>query len=63
MEGSSVTNCDGVEIVVSLSGEISDAITSWATVAELYERKTEMTLDVLGQYFLTRKKKKNHGKR
>lgn len=49
-----MTNCDGVEIVVSMSDEISGAITSWASVAELYERKTEMTLEVLGQFFLTR---------
>jgi hypothetical protein len=51
---SSVLNCDGEEIHVSMSEEISEAITSWAIVAESYEQKTEMTLAVLGQYFLTR---------
>ena len=50
----SVTDCDGVNIVVSLTDEISDAITNWAEVAEQYESKTEMTLEILGQYFLTR---------
>ena len=54
MERRSVTNSDGVEITVSLSDEVSDAITNWAEVAEQYECKTEMTLEILGQYFLTR---------
>ena len=50
----SVTDNDGIEIVVSLTDEISGAITNWAEVAEQYECKTEMTLEILGQYFLTR---------
>jgi hypothetical protein len=49
-----VTNCDGLEIVVSMSDRVSNAITDWATVAEMYEAKTEMTLDILGEFFLTR---------
>ncbi len=54
MSARSVTDDDGVTIPVTLTDEISDAITSWAVVAEEYEFKTEMTLSVLGQYFLTR---------
>ena len=54
MSATSVTDCDGTIIPVSLSDEISSAITSWAEVAEQYERKTETTLAILGQYFLTR---------
>lgn len=54
MERRSVTDDDGVDIPVTLTDEISEAITSWAGVAEEYEFKTEMTLGVLGQYFLTR---------
>ena len=49
-----VTNCDGLEIVISMSDRVSDAITNWATVAEMYEATTEMTLNILGEYFLTR---------
>ena len=49
-----ITNTDGLEIVVLLTDEISSAITNWAGVAELYECKTELTLEILGQYFLTR---------
>jgi hypothetical protein len=49
-----VTNCDGLEIVVSMTDEVSNAITDWAVVAEMYEAKTEMTLNILGEYFLTK---------
>ena len=49
-----VTNCDGLEIVISMSDRVSNATTDWATVAEMYEAKTEMTLNILGEYFLTR---------
>ena len=49
-----VTDCEGLRIVVSLTDEVSDAITSWASVAEMYERKTEMTLEILGQCFITK---------
>ena len=49
-----VTNCEGLRIVVSLSDEVSDAITSWAAVAILYEQKTEITLEILGQFFITK---------
>jgi hypothetical protein len=48
------TDSDGHEIVVTMSDEVSQAITDWATVAELYERKTESTLKILGQYFITK---------
>ena len=54
MSATSVTDCDGTVIPVSLSDEISSAITSWAGVAEQYESRTETTLAILGQYFLTR---------
>jgi len=54
METRSVTDCNGANIVVTLTNDISDAITTWAEVAEQYEIKTEITLDILGQYFLTR---------
>ena len=54
MSATSVTDCDGTVIPVSLSDEISSAITDWAGVAEQYESRTEMTLEILGQYFLTR---------
>ena len=54
MMARSVTNCDGIVIVVSMTEEISEAITSWTIVAESYEQKTEITLEILGQYFLTR---------
>ena len=37
-----------------MSEEISQAITNWAEVAISYEQKTEVTLEILGQYFLTR---------
>ena len=49
-----VTDCEGLRIVVSMTDEVSDAITDWARVAELYERKTESTLQILGQYFITK---------
>ena len=49
-----VTNCDGLEIVVSMDNRVSDAITDWARVAEMYETKTEITLEILGEYFLTK---------
>ena len=49
-----VTNCDGLEIVVSMTDRVSEAITDWARVAEMYESKTEITLEILGEYFLTR---------
>ena len=49
-----VTDCESLRIVVSMTDEVSDAITDWAGVAEMYERKTEITLEILGEYFLTR---------
>ena len=49
-----VTDCEGLRIVVSMTDEVSDAITDWARVAEMYEAKTEITLEILGEYFLTR---------
>jgi hypothetical protein len=48
------TNSDGNEIQLTLSVAISDAITSWTDVACSYETETEKTLEILGQYFLTR---------
>ena len=48
-----VTDCGGLEIVATMTGEVSQAITDWATVAELCWRKTESTLQILGQYFIT----------
>lgn len=33
---------------------MSDAITDWARVADLYETKTEITLEILGEFFLTK---------
>jgi hypothetical protein len=50
-----VTNCEGLEIVVSMTERVSQAITDWARVAELYETKTEITLEILGEYFITKK--------
>ena len=47
-------NCEGLEIVVSMTERVSEAITDWARVAELYETKTEINLETLGEYFLTR---------
>ena len=49
-----VTDCEGLRIVVSLTDEVSEAITSWASVAEMYERKTEVTLEILGQHFISK---------
>lgn len=37
-----------------MTERVSEAITDWARVAELYETKTEITLEILGEYFLTR---------
>lgn len=54
MSARSVTDCDGANLVVTLTDEVSVAIITWAEVAEQYEAKTEMTLEILGQYFLTR---------
>lgn len=54
MSTRSVTNSDGVTIVVTFTDEVSDAISNWTGVAETYERETEVTLQILGQYFLTR---------
>ena len=47
-------NFDGGDIIVLLTDEASAAITSWTTVAVIYEEKTESTLNILGRYFLTR---------
>lgn len=47
-------NFDGGDTIVLLTDEASEAITNWATVAEIYERTTETTLTILGRYFLTR---------
>ncbi len=47
-------NFDGGNIIVLLTDEASEAITSWTTVAVIYEQKTETTLNILGRYFLTR---------
>ena len=49
-----LNNFDGGDIIVLLADEASEAITSWATIAENYEQKTETTLNILGRYFLTR---------
>jgi hypothetical protein len=51
---STATNSDGTEIQLTLSLAISDAITEWTDVACSYETETEKTLEILGQYFLTR---------
>lgn len=51
---STVIDCEGKVLAVSMTDEVSSAISSWAEVAELYERTTEMTLSILGEYFLTR---------
>ena len=50
----SLTNCEGVEFVQTLSTEIASAISVWTDVACKYEMKTEETLVILGQYFLTK---------
>ena len=38
-----------------MTERVSQAITDWARVAELYETKTEITLEILGEYFITKK--------